>query len=188
MKKKSLIGIITGVVLVPVVVGAILLNFKHVGVEDNSAKRELAEVNSQTTFSIDDEAIALAASSDTDMGLRNIALSALDAVNDERNANGLSSLKWDGNLEAASSVRAAECEISFSHTRPNGKPWYTVNSRVQGGENLAYGFDTASAAVNAWMDSPTHRENILWPEFTRCSIAIYAANDGTYYWAQEFGY
>jgi uncharacterized protein YkwD len=188
MKKKSLIGIIAGVVLVPVVACAILLNFKGVGIGDSSAKRDLAEIDSQTTFSIDDEAIALAASSDSDQGLRNMALDALDGINAERAANGLKALKWDGNLEATSSVRAQECEISFSHTRPNGKPWYTVNSKVQGGENLAYGFDSAGEAVDAWMNSPTHAENILWPEFTKCSISIYAADDGTYYWAQEFGY
>ena len=188
MKKKSLIGIIAGVVLVPVVACAILMNFKGVGIGDNSAKRALVDIESETVTSIDDAAIALAASSDSDAGLRNIALDALDAVNMERAANGLGTLKWDGNLEAAASVRAQECELSFSHTRPNGKPWYTVNSKVQGGENLAYGFSSADAALNAWMDSPTHRENILWDEFTRCSIAIYAADDGTYYWAQEFGY
>lgn len=188
MKKKSLIGIIAGVVLVPVVACAILLNFKGVGIDDSSARRDLAEINSETTFSIDDEAIALAASSDTDMGLRNIALDALDEVNAERAANGLGSLKWDGNLEAAASVRSQECEISFSHTRPNGKAWNTVNSRVQGGENLAYGFNSADEAFDAWMNSPTHRENILWPDFNRCSIAIYEADDGTLYWAQEFGY
>lgn len=188
MKKKSLIGIIAGVVLVPVAVCAILVNYQNVGVEDSSAKRNLADIEGETVASIDDEAIALAASSASDAGLRNIALQALDEINEEREAEGLGSLRWDGNLESCSAVRAEECEVSFSHTRPNGKPWYTVNSRVQGGENLAYGFDSAGEAVTAWMNSPTHRENILWPEFTRCSIAIYAADDGTYYWAQEFGY
>ena len=188
MKKKSLIGIIAGVVLVPVAVCAILMNYKGVGIEDNSAKRSFSDIEGETVASIDDEAIALAASSADDAGLRNIALEALDEINAERAAEGLGSLRWDGNLESCSAVRSQECEISFSHTRPNGKQWYTVNSRVQGGENLAYGFNSASAAVTAWMDSPTHRENILWPEFTRCAIAIYAADDGTYYWAQEFGY
>ncbi len=188
MKKKSLIGIIAGVVLVPIAVCAILMNYKGVGIEDNSAKRDLAEIESETVSSFDDGAIALAASSATDSGLRNIALDALDAINMERAAAGLGSLRWDGNLESCSAVRAEECEVSFSHTRPNGKAWYTVNSKVQGGENLAYGFNSADAAVTAWMNSPTHRENILWDEFTRCAIAIYEADDGTYYWAQEFGY
>ena len=188
MKKKSLIGIIAGVVLVPVVACAILFNLKGVGIEDASAKRDLAEIQGETTASIDDEAIALAASSDSNAGLRNIALETLDAVNSQRSANGLSPLRWNGNLEAAASVRAQECQYVFSHTRPNGKPWYTVNSKVQGGENLAYGFNDAESAMSAWMTSPTHRENILWDEFATCGIAIFAADDGTYYWAQEFGY
>ncbi len=188
MKKKSLIGIIAGVVLVPVVACAILLNIKGSGIEDASAKRSLSDIEGETVSSLDNEAIALAASSSSDAGLRNMALDALDAVNAERAAYGLDSLSWNGNLESCASVRAQECESNFSHTRPNGKPWYTVNSRVQGGENLAYGFSSAEAAVDAWMNSPTHRENILWDEFNSCSIAIYAADDGTYYWAQEFGY
>ena len=80
MKKKSLIGIIAGVVLVPIAVCAILMNYKGVGIEDNSAKRNFADIEGETVASIDDEAIALAASSASDAGLRNIALEALDAV------------------------------------------------------------------------------------------------------------
>ncbi|MCR5508590.1 MAG: CAP domain-containing protein [Lachnospiraceae bacterium] len=188
MKKKSLIGIIAGVVIVPIAACLIIMNLKGAGVGDESAKRALTDIEGETVASLDEEAIALAASSDTDAGLRNMALDALDEVNAERSAYGLSTLTWNGNLEAAASVRAQECEASFSHTRPNGKPWYTVNSRVQGGENLAYGFSNANSTVGAWMDSPTHRENILWGDFRTCAIAVYVADDGTYYWAQEFGY
>ena len=80
----------------------------------------------------------------------------------------------------------------FSHNSPTyGSPFDMLNSfKVSyktAGENIA-GNSSNSSAVTAWMNSPTHRENILWPEFTRCAIAIYAADDGTYYWAQEFGY
>ncbi len=113
---------------------------------------------------------------------------AFNLVNSQRSANGLPALVWDNNLESAAAVRAQECSVSFSHTRPNGSSWYTVNSKIMGGENLAYGYYDANSAVNAWMDSPTHRENILWPEFTKVAISVYAADDGTYYWAQEFGY
>ncbi|MBR5407457.1 MAG: CAP domain-containing protein [Lachnospiraceae bacterium] len=188
MKKKSLIGIIAGVVLVPVLACAILLNAKSTGLEDSSAKRANADIESETTHTFDEEAVALAASSDSDAGLRNLALDVFDAVNAQREAYGLSTLTWNGNLEAAAMVRSQESSSSFSHTRPNGRPWYTVNSRVMGGENLAYGFDDVNSVVNAWMDSPTHRENILWDEFRMGAIAIYVADDGTYYWAQEFGY
>ncbi len=57
-----------------------------------------------------------------------------------------------------------------------------------GGENLAFGYNDASSVLEAWMNSPTHRENILFPDFTKISISIYVADDGTAYWAQEFGY
>ena len=188
MKKKGLIGIIAGVVIVPAVACAILLNFKGVGIEEKSAFREIAEIENEETTYLDDEAIALAASSDSDLDLRSMAMQAADLVNSQRAANGLSQLSWDGNLESASSVRASEISTSFSHTRPNGRPWYTVNSKLQGGENLAYGYSSASSALDAWMNSATHRENILWPSFNRIAISIYVADDGTYYWAQEFGY
>ena len=108
MKKKSLIGIIAGVVLVPIAVCAILMNYKGVGIEDNSAKRDFAEIEGETVSSFDEGAIALAASSATDAGLRNIALDALDEINMERAAAGLGALRWDGNLESCSAVRAEE--------------------------------------------------------------------------------
>ena len=60
MKKKSLIGIIAGVVLVPIAVCAILMNYKGVGIEDNSAKRAQTDIENETVSSIDDAAIALA--------------------------------------------------------------------------------------------------------------------------------
>lgn len=139
-------------------------------------------------YFFDSEAVALSNASDVDAGLRAVALEANNLVNEERAQAGLDELAWDQNLETVSHVRAKECSQSFSHTRPSGKQWYTVNSKIQGGENLAFGFDTAEDAVEAWMNSPTHRDNILYDEFTKCAISIYETDDGTYYWAQEYGY
>jgi uncharacterized protein YkwD len=109
-------------------------------------------------------------------------------VNEIRAEAGLDRLVWDQNLETVASVRAEECNTKFSHTRPDGREWYTVNSKIQGGENLAYGFDTANDVVEAWMNSPTHKDNILYDEFTGGSISIYQNDNGTYYWANEFKY
>ena len=53
---------------------------------------------------------------------------------------------------------------------------------------MAYGFETAEDAVEAWMNSTTHRDNILYDDFTKGAISIYEADDGTYYWANEFAY
>lgn len=143
------------------------------------------EIKNSETFYIDNEAIALSANANGE--LRNEALIAFNIVNDYRVLNGLKPLAWNGNLENVASVRANEISQYFSHTRPNGKPWYTVNSKIQGGENLAYGFNNATDVVNAWMDSPSHKDNILYSDFKTIAISIYECND-IYYWSQEFGY
>ncbi len=188
MKKKALAGLIAiGVLAVPIL-GYFLLPNVRTDILNESAFRSSASISSEDTVYLDDEAIALADTSGDTTSLRSEALRAYNLVNEQREAAGLSSLTWDSNLETTSSVRAKECASSFSHTRPNGSAWYTVNSAIMGGENLAYGFNDASSALSAWMNSPTHRENVLYPTFTKIAISVYVADNGTYYWAQEFGY
>lgn len=189
MKKKVIAGIAALGVLVASVSTIIVYNSKSAsGILEENALRTVAEIQSDDVVFLDDEAIALSDASDTNTALRAEALKAYNLVNEQREAAGLSSLSWDSNLESTSSVRSQECSISFSHTRPNGKAWYTVNSNIQGGENLAFGFSDAGSATEAWMNSPTHRDNILYPEFETIAISVYETDDGTCYWAQEFGY
>lgn len=137
---------------------------------------------------LDDEAIALSKSSNDNTTLRSEALKVCKLVNDERINNKLDALNWNQNLESTSDVRSYEASINFSHTRPNGDPWYTVNSQIQGGENLAFGFNCAEEVMNGWMSSPTHKDNILYEEFTKMSVSVYQDNNGVLYWAQEFSY
>ena len=189
MKKKVLAGIVAvGVLVASISTIAIYNSNNGTGLLDENAFRASADIAADDVIFLDDEAIALSDASDSNTALRSEALKAYNNVNAERNAAGLGSLKWDANLESASSVRAQECSVSFSHTRPSGKAWYTVNSKIQGGENLAFGFDDADSATEAWMNSPTHRDNILYPEFESVAISVYVTDDGTAYWAQEFGY
>lgn len=119
--------------------------------------------------------------------LRAIAVAAFELVNEKRAEAGLAAYTWDEDLELCAQVRATECASKFSHTRPNGSDWWTVNSDLMWGENLAKGYSTADSVVKAWMDSPTHAANILDSSFTTCSIAVYEAG-GKIYMAQEFGY
>lgn len=156
------------------------------GINSNSVIRPLADINSEQYHYLDNEAIALAESA-TDTGLRAEALEAYNEVNEIRAEAGLDELSWDINLESVANVRAKECSQKFSHTRPNGSQWYTVNSKIQGGENLAFGYDNATDCVEAWMNSPTHRDNILYDEFEKVAISIYEDN-GTLYWSQQYGY
>lgn len=52
------------------------------------------------------------------------------------------------------------------------------------GENIASGYTTAQAVVDAWLASPEHRANIERPEFRATGVG--AAGVPTY-WAQAFG-
>lgn len=163
---------------------SIITKYNNIG--KTSAMRAKSDIYLEQYHYLDDEAIALAESA-SDTGLRAVALEAYNDVNEIRANAGLNELKWDKNLETVASVRAKECSVKFSHTRPNGQQWYTVNSKIQGGENLAFGFNSAEDCVDAWMNSPTHRDNILYDEFVKVAISIYEEN-GTYYWSQQYGY
>lgn len=102
-------------------------------------------------------------------------------INDARAANGLPPLSWSGGLADAAYVRAGEAVDCFSHTRPDGSDWWTVNPSIMYGENLAQGQTNAQWVFNDWMNSPTHRENILG------DYTIYGSARVGDTWAQEFG-
>lgn len=117
----------------------------------------------------------------------------LAELNARRAAEGLGELKMDKKLCALSAIRAYECSISFSHTRPNGSSCFTLFSEYNykggsiAGENLLYASSGKSAAslVDAWMDSTSHRNNILSTSFTKAGIGVYYA-DGRIYVANFF--
>jgi uncharacterized protein YkwD len=57
------------------------------------------------------------------------------------------------------------------------------------GENIAYnqGFsDPTAFAVERWMVSEKHRENILNNEFTHAAVGMARASDGTFYFTQDY--
>ena len=124
---------------------------------------------------------------DNDQGLRNEALETYNIVNNERQDAGLDPLSWDQNLETVASVREKESSRAFYHNRPNGSQWNTVNSQIQGGENLAWGQTSANEVVDELMNSPTHRDNILYDEFSNMATGTYRNEDGTDYWTKGYG-
>ena len=65
----------------------------------------------------------------------------------------------------------------FAHVSPDGKlPWYWFDKAgykyEYAGENLAVDFGESEKLVDAWMNSPTHKENILNPHYTQIGIGI----------------
>ena len=104
-------------------------------------------------------------------------------VNDYRAGNGLKALTINGRLSSAAGAKASNmfAENYWAHTSPSGKtPWSFIKRagyayRVAG-ENLAEGYDTSGAVVNAWMASATHRANIMRKDFTEVGYAILNGN------------
>lgn len=103
---------------------------------------------------------------------------AMAILNARRNANGLASLSYDwGALQQAANARANEITGNFAHSH-NGGPWYTVLNEYgvsysSGGENIYYAYSHSYvSAVNAWMDSPGHYQNMMNPSVTRVSIGV----------------
>ncbi len=102
----------------------------------------------------------------------------LDATNRKRVENGLNPLKLDSELSKAASDKAAHMVTQnyWAHIAPDGTtPWFFIkNSGYQylyAGENLARGFNDASEVVDAWMNSPSHRENLLSSNYTDIGFA-----------------
>lgn len=99
--------------------------------------------------------------------------------NQEREKNGLGDLTINSKLvrsaqAKANAMLASDC---WDHYCPNGKsPWEFFDQYgyeyIYAGENLAEGFNSNEKVFNAWMNSKTHRENILRAEFTEIGIAI----------------
>ena len=54
------------------------------------------------------------------------------------------------------------------------------------GENIAMGQPTAASVMNAWMNSPGHKANILSVNFTEIGVGVAKDASGTIYWTQQF--
>jgi uncharacterized protein YkwD len=99
----------------------------------------------------------------------NVNVSALvSATNQARAANGLGALALNSQLSNGAQSKAADmiAKDYWAHTAPDGtEPWDFFTSAgykyQNAGENLAYGFDNSTEIVDAWMNSPGHRANIL---------------------------
>ncbi len=118
---------------------------------------------------------------------------ALDLVNQERAKNGAAPLKINSTLNKMAYERAMESAEQFSHTRLTGESFYTIFDEYNidysyCGENLAAGSADAEGTVNQWVNSPSHYENMLNPEYTEIGIGYYydETTVSKYHWVQLF--
>ena len=117
-------------------------------------------------------------------------LEVLRLTNIERQKAGLKTLTYLSTLDEGAKIRSIEIITHFSHTRPDGSRFFTVfgpNFQYRNiGENLATGFRTPEQVVNAWMNSDSHRANILNERFEQLSVAVTRGDDGKFRWVQIF--
>lgn len=119
-------------------------------------------------------------------------------TNQHRSTNGVAALKLNSQLNAAAAAKLNDmiAQQYFEHIGPDGRgPSNWVDDAgyayIKVGENLALGnFEGDAALVQAWMDSPGHRANILESDFTEIGIAVAAGRfEGQQVWVgvQTFG-
>jgi len=121
----------------------------------------------------------------------------VDLTNKERGAESLGTLQRNSVLDEAARMKAEDMADNeyFAHYSPTGvSPWYWFGQAkynfVNAGENLAIHFSDSSDVMKAWMDSPTHRANIMDGKYTEIGIGTakgrYQGFD-TVYVVQLFG-
>lgn len=122
---------------------------------------------------------------------------AFEQTNAVRVRAGLPSLIWDSDVcvMARTHSESMSRRNFFAHVTPDGQR-LRDRARAAGilrysvlGENIAYnqGYDDPGAfAVERWMASPKHRDNILSKEFRAMAIGSYVAPDGSVYLTQTF--
>lgn len=109
-----------------------------------------------------------------------ITKSALEAMaNQTRQSVGLSTLKENPKLVQAARLKAEDMIKNeyFSHTSPTGvTPWYwflrTGYNYKYAGENLAIGFFESTEVYNAWLNSPSHKANLINPDYKEMGTAV----------------
>jgi len=100
-------------------------------------------------------------------------------TNQERGKSGSGSLSENGLLNQAAANKAAHmfAQNYWAHYAPDGtSPWYFFNQvgykYVWAGENLAKDFQTSEGVVQGWMNSPSHKSNLLNKSYREIGVAV----------------
>ncbi len=121
----------------------------------------------------------------------------IELTNEIRSREGVPLLEYTEPLAESSWNKALDMtELGyFEHINPHGKRLRDFLSEAGysysvAGENLAVGFSSPEAMVEAWVESPTHFANIIDPDFKDIgigsSVGMYGENIAVYV-AQHFG-
>jgi uncharacterized protein YkwD len=117
-------------------------------------------------------------------------------TNQQRVENGLNSLTINPKLTAVAQIAVNQMlQTGVVSHEMNGTAYPSMQNRADAagytfywlGENLAFGEPDPTSLVQAFMNSPAHRENMLFSAFTEMGIAVVQNQYGQAYVAIEFG-
>jgi uncharacterized protein YkwD len=130
----------------------------------------------------------------------NFIKEVVDLINLERGEANLDTLQIDSQLSQAAQLHTESMVTDdfFSHYGVDGSsPFERIQDTgyqyTTAAENIAAGYQTPEAVVEAWMGSAGHRANILNPDLTEIGVGYeYLANDTgsinyNSYWTTTFG-
>ncbi|MDR7077131.1 putative YkwD family protein/spore coat assembly protein SafA [Neobacillus niacini] len=124
---------------------------------------------------------------------KSIESQVIQLTNQERAKNGLKALTQDWELSRVARYKSMDMRDKnyFSHTSPTyGSPFTMMKnfgiSYRSAGENIAAGQTTAQEVVQAWMNSPGHRANILSGNYTHIGVGYAKGGSQRHYWTQMF--
>jgi uncharacterized protein YkwD len=115
-------------------------------------------------------------------------------VNQERTRAGCGALSADSRLNSAAQAHSADMARRgyFDHNTPEGvTPFQRMTAAgynwSAAGENIAEGYTSPASVMQAWMNSPDHRANILNCGFRNIGVGLAYNGSGTSFWTQDFG-
>ncbi len=135
----------------------------------------------ETNYTID---LSLADKTDWQMANKILTL-----INDHRASLQLTPLKMDRSLASAYAVSHTDymiAEDQLSHDNYAQRSQALIESgALSVGENVALGYTSAEAVVNAWIQSPTHKA-VIEGDYSHTGFGIVQDFRGTYYFTNMF--
>ncbi|SCE65369.1 CAP domain-containing protein [Micromonospora mirobrigensis] len=153
--------------------------------------RSTTRATAAPTTTAPSSAAATSTATTTAAGLSAELQQVVDLVNQERAKAGCKALSVDGKLNLAAQ-RHSQDQADHQNMSHDGSDGSDAGDRLDRagyswssyGENVAWNQQTPAAVMDAWMNSPGHRANILNCGFTEIGVGVARSNGP--YWTQDF--
>lgn len=104
-------------------------------------------------------------------------------------------IKWSSNLEWIAQLRAAECTVNESHTRPNNKSCFSImrKNEQSWAENLAWNYSGLMAGIEQWYNEKNdwvkqnqnavtgHYTSLINPNYKFIGLGSFVRDSGGWY-------